>query len=391
MRHGTTTRDVTNGRVRISKVLTTTIVVAATLPLLGFTFWETEQEIRDVLIAGTELHLGRQGTYSNGCGDSAGPPNVPEISNTWEWTIDSGSTCWNVAGISAAGVLAAYERVHLEEYLDAALLMGDTLVEKYQMITADGAQWEDRPYAHDIEFLVRLSRASRQWSYYWTAYNWHRVVTDNETAEEIADRYIDKRLSLAGWDLASHIRAALKVGKKRYALGIAERLLERRSDWEGVINAGYDYTLLSYTSLLWAFHEFGFGSPDIVSARREFRTLILEAQRSDGSWDNGSYQTTAYAVIGLDAVRSSRRNKDMRQALGNAFVYLRDAQTIDGGWSYPPEYGEVNSEVLMAIGELFGCEITLPTESPVSDAQSTIGGGEMRAHSTKKPSAQPMR
>jgi len=250
-------RDITHGRRCFIKVFTSTILVASALPLLGFTFWGDEQEIRDVLITGAELHFSRQGTYSNACGDSYGPPDIPEIANTWEWTIDSGSTCWNVAGISATGLLAAYERTRHSDYLDAALLLGDTLVEKYEVITADGTQWEDRPFAHDIAFLVRLSKNSRDWSYFWTAHSWHDVITDNETAEQITDRLVDNRLSLAGWDLASQIQAALKVGKPRYAMGIAKHLLERRADWEGVSYGNHDYTTLSHASLLWAFREFG--------------------------------------------------------------------------------------------------------------------------------------
>ena len=327
----------------------------------AFDRWRGGDPIREVLVKGADLQLSRQGTYANACGASYGPPNVPTIENTWEWEIGSGETCWNVGGASAIGLLAAYERTHNRDYLNGAIAQGDTLVAKYDIIVTNdpnGAQWEDRPFSQDIEFLVRLSRVSHNHSYAKVARDWYGIVIANKTAVETADRYIDARKSLAGWDLASQIRAALAVGKWQYARDIAKRLLERRADWDG-ISYGGDWTILSYSGLLWAFAEIRFGGRDIAAAEREFRDLVLKAQVQEGlqmgSWDDGNYQTTAYAILGLDA--TTGRQHKVAKALGKAFAFLRDSQTAEGGWSYPPEYGEENSEVLMALGGLQRREI----------------------------------
>lgn len=367
-------KKLTMGRMaRIKRCITSVFVgallVAGALPLLGFTRWADEEKIREVLVRGADLHLARQGTYLNACGGQYGPPDVDEIENTWEWKIGSESTCWNVGGISATGLLAAYERTRNPDYLEGAIAQGDTLMEKYNTIVTDdpeGAEWEDRPFSQDIEFLVRLSLDSRDWSYARLARNWYKIVTDNKTAEETADRYIEARFSLAGWDLASQIRAALAVGEWRYARGMAKRLLERRADWEGVELGGWDYTMSSYASLLWAFDELRFGLRDVHAAKREFRDLVLEAQELDGSWENGDYQITAYAILGLDAFEVRRRGRrgEIPKALGMAFTFLRDTQTEEGGWIYPPEIGEVNSEVLMAVGGLRRWEMVLPPGDP---------------------------
>lgn len=329
------------------------LMVISTLPGFAAKPGGNRETLNNVLVLGTDLHLSRQGTYSNACDGWYGPPNVAEINNTWEWVINSGLTCWNVGGISAMGLLAAYERTRNNDYLNAALLTGDTLVQKYSTIAIDdpeGAEWEDRPFSQDIEFLVRLSRDSGDSSYVQIAAAWYSIITNNKTAVETADRYIDNRLSLAGWDLASQIRAAVAAGKRDYARGMAYRLLERRSDWEGVSYGVYNYTMISYASLLWAFHQIGGSGPDVPAAIREFRGLVLEAQQYDGSWDDGDYQTVAYAILGLDAVQGN-----VRKALGGAFAFLRDTQSGDGGWLYvdtESEYGEVNSEVLMALARL---------------------------------------
>jgi hypothetical protein len=329
----------------------------------AFDRWRSGDPIREVLVKGADLQLSRQGTFANVCGPTSpyGPPYVTEIVNTWEWVIGSGETCWNVGGVSAVGLLAAYERTHNHDYLERAIKQGNTLVAKYDTIITDGAQWEDRPFSQDIEFLVELSRVSHNHSYARVARDWHDIITDNKTAVENADRYIDARLSLAGWDLSSQIRAALAVGKWQYARDMAKRLLERRADWEGKPYDGIDYTILSYSGLLWAFAELRFGGREIAAGEREFRNLVLEAQVQNGeqmgSWDDGNYQTTAYAILGLDATNG--RQHDIVKALGKAFAFLRDTQTAAGGWSYPPEIGEVNSEVLMALGGLHRREIGL--------------------------------
>ena len=340
-------------------------VVAATLMTAGTASAAKpggqKEALNEAIVLGADLHLSRQGTYDNTCGGGYGPPDVAEIENTWEWKIGTGNTCWNVGGISATGLLAAYEQTDDPVYLDGALLTGDTLVNKYDTIVTDdpeGAEWEDRPFSQDIEFLVRLSRDSEEGSYAAVASAWYSILVDNMPAVANANRYIDARKSLAGWDLASQIAAALAVGETDYATGIAARLIERRGDWEGVLYSGWDYTIGSYAILLWAFAELGDNSFNGYVG--EIRTALLDAQGADGSWDGGDYQTTAYAVLGLSADGTAKG------AQARAWAFLRDNQTTEGGWSYPPEYGEVNSEVLMALGalDLKGLQVGLTDPQP---------------------------
>jgi hypothetical protein len=328
-------------------VMVLALLLVTVTPVLAAKPGGTQEALLDAIVKGADLQLSRQGTYTNACGGSYGPPNVAQIDNTWEWVIASGNTCWNVGGISATGLLAAYERTRNEDYLDGAIAQGNTLVEKYDTIVTndlEGAEWEDRPFSHDVEFLVRLSRDSKDHSYAQVAADWYSIITSNKTAVENADRYIDVRKSLAGWDLASQIRAALAVGENDYARGMAARLIERRTDWEGVLYGGWDYTNSSYGSLLWALHELG----DNHATIDEYRQYVLSIQEDDGSWEDGDYQLTAYMMLGLSAVQGT----GSRDALASAGAFLVSTQTQEGGWSYPPEYGEVNSEVLMALSAL---------------------------------------
>jgi len=284
-----------------------------------------QDRLNQALNLAASLHLDRQGTYSG-------------IPYSWEWQIGTGIGATNVIGITATGLLAAYEKLGNAEYLTGAQNTGDTLISLYD---AAGA---GRPYSQDVEFLVRLSSDSAIPLYADKAAEYYQRVMTAFTAEQNADRYINARYSLAGWDLASQIRAALSVGANDYAAGIAARLIERRADWEGQLYGGYDYTTGSFCSLLWAFVELD--QNNFCDYREELRVFVHENQSIDGSWDSGDYQSTAYALISLAADGTARGI----QAKG--WGYLRDSMTAEGGWSYPPEIGEVNSEVIMALGSL---------------------------------------
>jgi hypothetical protein len=340
-------------RERLSRLALGVILVGA-VPALGFGLNRTDQEIRSVLVQGADELAALQGDYTNACGDAYGPPAVDVITDTWEWEIGSGQTCWNIGGATALGLLAAYERTRDRDYLGGARLYGETLREKYRTIAVDdpeGAEWEDRPFSSDIEFLARLARDGHDRSLVLLARRWHGLITSNKTARENVDRLVDARFSLSGWDVASQIRAALDVGQWRYARDMASRLLERRVDWEGVPLGGYDYSVLSYASLVDALTRLPWATPSIRRAIVDFHARVMSAQSPDGSWQTDP-QLTAYAVMGLDAFQRwwGRRRAD-RGAVAAAFAFLRDTQLDSGGWG-SPEYGESNAEVLVAVARL---------------------------------------
>lgn len=288
-----------------------------------------QEELRAATVKAADLHLSRQDTYSG-------------IDNTWEWVIGTGGGYWNVVGISATGLLAAYERTGDTDYLNGAVATGSTLVTHYDALSNDFA---GRPYSQDVEFLVRLAVDSVDSSYATKAATYYARITANKTAVQTADRYIADRSSLAGWDLASQIRAAVAVGNSAYASGMAARLIERRTVWEGDTAWGIDLTTLSHASLLWAFRALG--DKSFNGYVGEIRDSLLAAQGGNGSWYGGDYQATAYAILGLSA------NGSAKGAQARAWAFLRDTQNTLGGWDYSGvEYGEETSEVLMALGAL---------------------------------------
>lgn len=295
--------------------------------------------VEDALEQGADRMVSLQGTYG-------GVPNI------WEWIIGSGISGNNILGISATGLVAAYEKTKDRRYLAAAIAAGNTLVARYNAAIVGGVTWDDRPYSQDVEFLAWLSRESKNPVYGDVAVKWHSIIPAYKTAAENVNRYIS-RGSLAGWDLASQIRAALAVGQKDYAKAVAAELIRRSADWVGNTNPYGDLTILSYASLLWALDQVG-DNQEVIS---QYRSALLTTQETDGSWDGGAYQTTAYAILGL----SANKGKDVKKALDSAGTFLVSSQADNGGWVYSDgsEYGEENSEVLMSLAALLkGGDIT---------------------------------
>lgn len=282
--------------------------------------------LEETVVSAADYHLTIQGTYGG-------------IPYTWPWAIGTTGGYWNVVGISATGLLSAYEKTGNSAYLAGAVNTGNTLKNRYASVPVT-----QRPYSQDIEFLVRLSQDSNDGSYASLAQQLYSRTTSQYTGTAYADYYINARKSLSVWDLASQIRAALTVGQVNFANDIVARIIERRADWEGVPYGGWDYTMSSYVSLLWALAELDNSS--FNGFKGEIRDIVINAQGADGSWEYGDYQATAYAILGLTADGGASGPQ------AKAWAFLRDTRTAGAGWSYPPEYGEINSEVIMALAGL---------------------------------------
>ena len=181
-----------------------------------------------------------------------------------------------------------------------------------------------------------------------------RWLAQYPNPHDLVDYYVDEpRCRSLGWDIAAHIRAARLAGFEVYAVGIAERILARRPDWEHVLYGGWDYTESSWGALLRALLELqaaGDLPPAMYTEALELADLLIAAQAVDGSWGGGDFQATAYALLGL---RADPWNFTLpwQQAIieGVDFLHATVSAEPTCGWSYPPEYGEMNSEILAAL------------------------------------------
>ncbi|MCB9557508.1 MAG: hypothetical protein H6707_15480 [Deltaproteobacteria bacterium] len=292
-------------------------------------------------------HVGLQGRYANGLADS------------WEWKLGSGRSAENLTGISAIGLVAAHRITKQKAHLDSAQRAARALLGAF-----DRGFRQRRPFTQDIEFLVAAG-------YIIDAYRWFGRIVGRHSAASFAEQVLARRAasgagSLAGWDLASAIRAAVAVGRTDYARGLLSHAVEHRLRWDRADRGRAQ--LLARASLLWSLARLrdvvGLSSSEAQLAG-ELQRALIKAQRPNGAWltDDGQHfstQLTAYATIGLSAwsKRLSKAAEGGRRWLER--VGSEDQKLIAGGriWSAHynlkerPEgdfYGAVQSEVLLAL------------------------------------------
>lgn len=280
------------------------------------------------------------------------------LPQSWEWRFGSRQSAENITGITAHGLIAAHRLTGLSEHEASALRAARALVKAY-----DRGWKRRRPKTQDIEFLSAAG-------FVIDAGRWYSVITRRYGAKGYVDHVIEARArgklaSLAGWDIASAIRAALSVGRPADAQAMLSRLVERRGRWDIKDNAAAQK--LSAGSLLWAIGQYQRFRP-LNARQRTFADSmtrrLLSTQTARGAWTTGDErqictQTTAYAVLGLSAAkRGQRATQRARQWLRRAAV--SDKLFFAGGKMWSSRYGldgrpgaafhgPVQSEVLMAL------------------------------------------
>ena len=296
------------------------------------------------LESAADHHVAAQGNYQGG------------LKSSWEYRIGSQRSAVNITGVTAHGLLAAFRLTGLQEHQDAALRAARSLITAYDL------GWKKhRPFTQDIEFLAEAG-------FIIDAGRWFNVTRSYYAPEQFVDLTITGRRSspaIAGWDLASAIRAAIAVGQIAYARGLVAETVKRRSEWDrGDKGLGQ---WLARGSMLWALGK----ARDRVGLTPEQRqmaeSLVAEltaAQRREGGWQDGPggvfcTQTTAYAVLGLShwsaGKRSAQAGRTWMRRVGR-----NDSKFYVGGKIWATTYfldgrpendynSEIQSEAMLAL------------------------------------------
>jgi hypothetical protein len=305
-----------------------------------------------LLECAADTHLTRKGDYLNG--------TTGEVDGcVWPWEIPcppGPCTFSNIQGITADGMLHATVTTRNPAYALAVFDTANLLVGRYN------AAPTQRPFAQDVSFLLDvcafdpseygLAMMESNEAYCTLAAQYYsRVVGDFPNPHDNVDRHITPRKSIAGWDVAWHSDASWRAEFETYAAEMVARILERRPDWEHMLLGGFDYTEISWGMLIRVIVEMHAAGDLGIAAYNEGLGIadeLIALQALDGSWGGSDPQTTAYAVLGL---RTDPFNAEWNTAVIRGVNFLEAFATAPPicGWSYPPEFGEVNSEVLMAL------------------------------------------
>ena len=307
-----------------------------------------------------------------------------------------GVSCTNTLGVTALGLLSAYDRSGDPLTLAAAVATGDRLVADYL------AAPTQEPHSQDLEFLVALTQATSDPQYEATATLWFQAILalHPDAAEYVDQNFADRGtlFTAAVWDVASLIRTAKAANEADYASAAANRVRERETEWMDLDpthrwdhcgNSGgcgpadnpwsYDHTLIGMGSMLWAIHDLPGFDADIDA----YRSFLLSQQDAEGSWDAGDLQVTAYVILGLSAVGGTGTSA----AIQSAAAYFIANQLPASGWpswivgeAAGAENTEADAEIIRAIATLFstpmglGVEVTPAQLSTVTFSAVTAAG-----------------
>ena len=309
---------------------------------------------------------------------------------TWEWanpdldkTNGEGACPSNIVGVTALGLLNAYQLSGDSRYLDAAKISGDAIV-------ACGYDKDnDKYYSQDIEFLARLgevtgdttytNKAVEIMEYFMTQDN--RYCPDNGcTAAELAAFY-QGRLSnpndagYTEWQLASWVRAAQLTGKTTWANDMINEInddISGETPYFDITNTEQTYYIIGLSGVISAT-----GNTDAIQK-------LVDIQNPDGSWidPNGAVQDTAYAVMALMNIEETEGGICGPYYAEKGAMWLMNNQDVTGGWieSDSTEYTEVDSEAVQALYEFIKDESPFCTD--ITTGSTAVDGGTLATWDT---------
>jgi parallel beta-helix repeat protein len=312
-----------------------------------------------------------------------------------------GTSYTNIQGISAMGILKAWELDAKTEYETALAKAYDYCVDMPPTYTEVSGKWKETTLGvdsfPDITFLVWLSQAAAGDAGLLAEINtlqdpditaddiaslakerWDDRVnhlgatppSEEGTATALAEYIRDARHSqgwdtLIPWDLETGVKAALVLdsyypgqGYDQQAIDIAEVIYDSIDDAGNVYFNSTDTSQEDYvaglTGGIEAFREASLHSDKAA----ELVTLLLAEQQSGGYWNyygavpaTMSVQSTAYAIMALQDY-----DTESVTATWKAAAWLSANQKGDGGWyaegGAGDEYAEIDSETGWALARL---------------------------------------
>ncbi len=298
---------------------------------------------------------------------------VQNNDGTWEWrnpdldkTDGTGVCPSNIVGVTALGLLDAYQVTGNSSYLDAAKISGDAIFACGYVVGID------KYYSQDIEFLTELgaitgnevytNKAIAIMNHFMTSNNRY-CSSDGCTAAELAafyqNHYGSPEQGMTEWQLASWVRAAQGIGETSWA---NDMISEINDDISGTpyfdINNPGDYGVIGLSGVISAT-----GNVDAKQA------LLTSQSTVNGSWTSenpeGNVQDTAYAVMALLEVGETNAAID-------GVNYLMTIQKENGGYDDPSvaENTEITSEANQAIFDSIYVENTYYTIQAAIDVAS---------------------
>jgi hypothetical protein len=267
----------------------------------------------------------------------------------------------NLTGVTALGLLEAYNDTKDSAYLDAAIGAADFIM-AHLGAGATSTQYHTRATAPDIVFLHRLSEVTGDPQYSQRAVDeWINIKGTFPTAGALDTlfRMINRR---SAWDMAFFLEAAYMSGDMTWADEAAAILTDTEDDFYYGDTWWYALNVAGAIRALVGCGYYGQYYDEV----NDFLYQLIAL--SDGDTGVGGYvQDTAYAVLAFQAVGGAARRygNDMGR-------WLAAQQQENGGWlENGLEYSEIDGEALRALASTIGTDVTLDGFEPGCDLNSS--------------------
>jgi hypothetical protein len=265
------------------------------------------------------------------------------IPYSWEWQVGDGVSAPNTGGVVAVALTTSPQSCQVDE----------TLLE-YARARVDDHQNGLFLYDPDVEALVRISERLGRPELRTVAHEAFQRRYEGANPDEVVARWrlMLHRGVLIGYDAALAIRAAMAVGERQFAIGLADETIRTYQSWCLADDTSGEVTI-SKGAMLEVLSE--------LDAQRYAKPIehwthdLILTQGRDGSFVFHNTQATAYALAGL-----SRSAEPLAQiAVARGQRWLASTQLRDGSWaSYNdhlpepfvgPRINEVMAEALLAL------------------------------------------
>ena len=273
---------------------------------------------------------------------------------TWFWFVGSNYNATNLTGVTALGLLEAFNDTKDQEILDAAVKAAG-FIQTHLGAGATGLKHHVRTTAPDIVFLHQLGKVTGNSVYASRAtLEWNNIKATYPTAASL-DAVFKSIHRPSTWDIAFFMEAAKLSGDQAWADGAAAIIANVGDSFyygNDNINNAYWYSL-NLSGTVRALVGCGYYQQYSSQVKTLLNQLISLVDSNNGI--DGYVQDTAYAVLALNTVGGAARY--YANSLGR---WLARQQAQNGAWVEPDglEYPESSGEALRALSFTIGSNVS---------------------------------
>ena len=222
----------------------------------------------------------------------------PEWNGTWFWHVGNTADVFNLTGVTALGLLEAYNDTKDVAYLNAAKDAAEFIM-AHMGSQATGTQHSSRATAPDVVLMHRLAQATGDASYAaWANAEWTNLKSFWPEAADL-DATFRSINRPSAWDLAFFMEAAQLSADATWA-GDMAAIIANTDDlfYYGTDNS--EWYVLNLAATIRALASSGYGGDYSAEVGILLDSLIALVDKDNGI--AGGVQDAAYAVMAFSTV-----------------------------------------------------------------------------------------